>query len=100
VIRAFKSDFDISVLSATPLSQPPDGQEILLMWCQEAYSLQHSPNKRNEHPLAATTSHKANDNQTYLHAQWRHLCLAEAIDKMYLEWPLCKYKIGESHKTW
>jgi hypothetical protein len=39
VIRAFEVDFDIPVLSSTPLTQPPNGREIPLMWCQEAYSL-------------------------------------------------------------
>lgn len=54
VIRAFEADFDISVLRATPLLRPPNGREIPLMWCQEAYSLRHSPNKRNEDPELST----------------------------------------------
>jgi hypothetical protein len=54
VIRAFESDYDVRVLRPTPLVRPPHGREIPLMWCQEAYSLRHSPNKRNEDPNMST----------------------------------------------
>jgi hypothetical protein len=54
VIRAFELDFDVPVLSATPLEKPPNGRKTPLVWCQEAYSLWHSPNKRNEYPKLST----------------------------------------------
>jgi hypothetical protein len=54
VIRTFESHYDIGVLRPTPLLRPPNGREIPLMWCQEAYSLRHSPSKRNEDPELST----------------------------------------------
>lgn len=54
VIRTFESHYGIRVLRPTPLLRPPNGREIPLMWCQEAYSLRHSPSKRNEDPALST----------------------------------------------
>jgi hypothetical protein len=54
VIQAFESDYNICVLRPTPLLRPPNGCKIPLMWCQEAYSLRHSRNTRNEDPEMST----------------------------------------------
>jgi hypothetical protein len=56
VICTFESHYDIRVLRPTPLLRPPNGREIPLMWCQEAYSLCHSPSKPNKEPKLSTST--------------------------------------------
>jgi hypothetical protein len=53
VIRRFEQQFDLDILRPTPLLRPPDGPDIPLMWCQEAYSLRPST-KRYDKDVALT----------------------------------------------
>lgn len=43
IIHRFEQHFDVDILTPTPLSRPPSGPEIPLMWCLEAYSTRASP---------------------------------------------------------
>jgi hypothetical protein len=54
ILRAFEHDLDLSVLDVTPISAPPNGPAIKLMWAQERYALYPARWRRNQKEASET----------------------------------------------
>jgi hypothetical protein len=61
IIWHFEGRYGVQVLRQTPLDHPPNGMDVPLLWCQEAYGLRKSHTKRFEGTdarLAFSTVHQ------------------------------------------
>jgi hypothetical protein len=85
VIRTFEASYDTRVLRSTPLLCPPHGREIPLMWCQEAYSLRHSPSKRHEDPALSTLAFSTIRQLRSAASQFLTWDLIRAVDNLSLQ---------------